>query len=268
MKRLLLVLGAVLSIAGASGLAVYGRAIVGVLTDVLVYRVVNPPLPLPSSIVQLGWVAASGVALAFGLVVVCTGTVMRDGQRTMLPRGKVLLVVAGILFLLGAMSLLTGIVGAKAGFRVIATSAMTPKPEEAREMYRNASPAFTVGSSILVAGAVVLLVAGQVGFKAKPPQANKSPLMLGVIATVATLVLAFVSSLLFVGILSHGAALGAILTTSVATPKPSELAEHLAGILDKSMLAFISVGCQGALFLLAALFTPSSGSESISEGIE
>lgn len=268
MKRLLLMLGAVLSMTGVVGLAVYGGSIVGALADVLIYRIVNPPQPLPASVAQLGSTALSGTAFVFGLVVVCLGTVMRDGQKLISPRGKVLLAVAGLLFLLGAMSLLTGIVGAKAGFRVIAMSAATPKPEMAREMAQNASPAFRIGSGFLIAGAVILLVTGQVGLQTKPLHANEARSVLGGFAAVTTVVLAIVSSFLFVGLWFHGYALEAFLTSSGATPKPHELAQHLTGILNNSLVAYICVACQGAMLVVAAVSAPLPSSETVSKGIK
>ena len=103
MKHLPLILGPVLSIAGALGLIVFGRAIVGVFDGVMTYRIVNPPEPLPASLGDLGWVALSGVALTFGLVISCVATAMRDSQRTMSLAGRILQVVAGFLLLVGTM---------------------------------------------------------------------------------------------------------------------------------------------------------------------
>ena len=54
MKRLLLVLGSMLSIVGAVGLFLYGSAIVGVLDSVNTHLVVNPPEPLSTSLADLG----------------------------------------------------------------------------------------------------------------------------------------------------------------------------------------------------------------------
>ena len=140
MKRLLLAVGSLLSIAGSVGLIVFGGAMVGIFDGVLTYRLVNPPEPLPASLGDLGWVAVSGVALAFGLVISCVATVIRDSQTTNSLTGKILQVVASSLLLIGAMPVLWGLLGAKRGFMIIATSAMTPKPEDVREMVEAAAP--------------------------------------------------------------------------------------------------------------------------------
>lgn len=268
MKRLLLVLGPVLSIAGASGLAVYGNAIVGVLDGVMTYRVVNPPEPLPASLGELGWVAFSGMALAFGLVISCVATAMRDSQRTISVAGKILQVVAGALLLIGPMPVLWGIVVAKRGFIIIATSAATPNPEDFREMVQSAAPTLTVGCVILVAGAVILLVAGQAGFRTKPLQTTDTRSMFGVAVAVGSVVLGVVLSILFVGIWLHGSALATMFADAASImPKPWELAQHLVGILNKSLLVFIGVGCQGIIQILAAVFAPSSSSQAVSESL-
>jgi hypothetical protein len=261
MKRLLLVLGSVLSIAGASGLVVFGSAIVGVFDGVMTHRIVDPPEPLPASLAELGWVAMSGIALAIGLAVSCVATVMRDSQRTISLAGKTLHVVAGILLLIGTLPLLWGIMGAMRDFRMIATSAVAPTPESTREMFQAAVPTLTGGCAILVVGAVVLLVAGQVGVRTKPSQSIGTRSKFGVSAAIGSVVLGVVSSLLFVGVWLHGSALEAIFADAPSASEAWEFAQHLAGILFKSLAAFIAVGLQGVMQAVAAVFAPTSDSE-------
>jgi hypothetical protein len=265
MKRLLLVVGPVFSIAGAVGLILFGKAIVGVLDGVLTYRVVNPPEPFPASLGELGWAALSGIALALGLVISCVGTAMRDSQTAISPAGKILQVVAGILLFIGTVPVLWGVLGAKRGFFIIATSAMTPKPEDLREMVVAAAPMLTVGCAILLIGSVVLLVAGQLGTRAKPPQTIGTNSVFGALAASGSVLLGVASSFLFLGIWGHGSALEAILGVTEVTPKPSELAQHLSGILNKSLLAFILVGCMGVLQVVATIFAPTSKSDAATQ---
>ena len=82
MKRSLLMLGSVLSIAGAVGLIAFGDALVAIMDGVLTYRIVDPPDPLPASLIGVKWAAISGIALTLGLAISCIGTVMRDSQKT------------------------------------------------------------------------------------------------------------------------------------------------------------------------------------------
>jgi hypothetical protein len=182
MKRLLLVVGPVFSIAGAVGLIMFGRAIVCVLEGVLMYRFVTPPEPPPSSLGDLEWVALSGTAFAFGLVMSCAATAMRDRQETTSLPGRILLVVAGMLLLIGAIPVMWGIVAAKTGFLVIATSSVMPKPDDLREMIEAAAPMFTVGCTILLIGSLLLLVTGYVGFRTKGPQTSDSTSILSTVA--------------------------------------------------------------------------------------
>jgi hypothetical protein len=260
MKRRVVLVGPILSIAGASGLMLFGAAIVGVMDGVLTYRVVDPPEPLPTSLGELKWVAISGTALTFGLVISCVAMAMRDSQRTISLAGKILQVVAGVLFLIGSISVLWGIVVAKRGFLVIATSGATPKPDDVREMVQSAAPILTVGSVILVVGAVVLLVAGQI--KDRTEQTSAARAKLGNLAAIGSFAVAVVVSLLFVGIWLHANALETTFADAgVIMPKASELGQHLAAILNKSLLAFIAVGCQGALQAVAAIFASTSSSK-------
>lgn len=260
MKRLLLFLGPALSIAGAMGLTVFGTAIVETLDGVLTYRITDPPDPLPASLVELRWVAMSGMALAFGLAASCVAMVLRDSRKTMALAGRTLASVAGLLLFIGTMLLLWGLLGAKKGFMIIAASPVAPKPEDVQEMVAAVAPLLTVGCAVLLTGSVLLLVAGQLAVRPTPSQTFGPRSMPAVIVATGSVLLGTIASLLFVAILSHGGALEAILAGSALTPKPSELARHLAGILNKSLLAFIGVGCQGVLQAMAAIFAPRSTS--------
>jgi hypothetical protein len=155
--------------------------------------------------------------------------------------------------------------GAKRGFFIIATSAMAPKPEDVQEMVGAAAPMLMVGSVILLIGSVVLLVAGQLRGRTKTPQTIGTNSVFGVLAASGSVLLGVGSSLLFLGNWGHGNALEAILGATEIAPKPSELAQYLSGILNKSLLAFILVACLGVLQVVATIFAPTSKSDAVSE---
>lgn len=258
MKPLTLVVGPVLSIAGAVGLIVSGGAIVAVLDGVLTYRFGDPPQPLPASLGQLGWAAVSGTALACGLLISCVAIVIRDSQKTLSLAGKILQVLAGSLLFVGTMPVLWGLLAVKQGFFIISTSAEAPKPENVREMVGAAAPMLTVGFGILLVGATAMLVAGQVGVRVKPSQTIGTRSTLGVLAAIGSLLLGLAVSLFFLGVWGHGTALEAMIADPTLIAKPSELAQHLVGILNKSLVAFIGMGCQGILQAAAAIFAPAT----------
>jgi hypothetical protein len=261
MKRLLLVLGPVLSIAGAVGLIAFGDAFVTILDGVLTYRIVDPPEPLPASFAEVKWAAFSGMALTLGLVISCIGMVIHDSQRTISVAGKILASVGGVLLVFGIMPLLWGILGAKGALTVIATSASAPKPEELQEMLQATAPMLLIGSAILLLGTVVLLVAGLVGLQPKSPPNSSQGSVTRVIVTLGCLLFGVVLSLLFFGVWLHGTALGEMFTDITLTPKPTEIAGHLMGIFYKSMFAFIGVGCLGIMHILAAVLAPAAESD-------
>jgi hypothetical protein len=261
MKRSLLLLGSVLSIAGAVGLVAFGDAFATILDGVLTYRIVDPPEPLPASFAEVTWAAFSGMALTLGLAISCIGMVMQDNQKTISLAGRLLASVAGILLVFGIMPLLWGVLGAKRALTVIATSAAAPKPEELHEMVQATAPVLLIGSAILLLGTVVLLVAGLVGLQPKSPPNSSQGSVTRVIVILGCLLFGVVLSLLFVGVWLHGTALGEMFTDTTLTPKPTEIAGHLMGIFYKSMFAFIGVGCLGIASVLAAVFAPVAESE-------
>jgi hypothetical protein len=258
MKRSLLVLGSVLSIAGASGLVVFGGSIVGILDGAMTFRITDPLKPLPASLGQIGWAAMSGVALALGLAVSCVATAMRDSQQTTSLSGKILQVVAGVLLLIGTMPVLWGIMVAKKGFTVVCMSSVTPKPEDFQEMIEAASPGITVGCFVLLLGAVFMLVAGQIGLRTNPSPTIGTRSMFGVFAARAVMLLGVLAAFIFFGVWLNGNALGAIFANAERTPKASQLALHLMVILNRSLLAFSILGCQGILQAVVGVFAPMS----------
>jgi hypothetical protein len=157
------------------------------------------------------------------------------------------------------MPALWGLLGARRDFWMIVTSEVAPTPESTREMAQAAAPPLTVGYTMWVVAGIVLLVGGQVGIRTRPSQSVGTRSTLGVLAAIGSVVIGAIAFLLFVGVWFHGSALETIIAESPVTPKPSELARHLVGVLHKSLLAFVAVGCQGVLEAVAAIFAPTSG---------
>ena len=169
MKRLLLLLGPVVALIGSLGLVMFGSALVGVF-DVLTFRIVDPPDPPPAVLVDLQWAVMSAMALVGGLVISCVATVMRDSGQTISTIGRLLYTGAGVSLIVGAMPLAWVIMGAKGSFRIIATSPTAPTAESVQEMIQSVEPTMTIGFTMLVVPAVLLLVGGSPGFPASSSQ--------------------------------------------------------------------------------------------------
>jgi cytosine/uracil/thiamine/allantoin permease len=127
-------------------------------------------------------------------------------------------------------------------------------------MVEAAAPMITLGCATLLVGSLVLFVAGQVGLRAGPSRSTSTRSVFGVVAATGAALLGSLAAFLFLAIWLHGSALEALLANTELTPKPSELARHLMGILNKSMLAFSIVGGQAVLQAVAGILAPTSGS--------
>ena len=266
MKRLLLLLGPVVALIGSLGLVMFGSAVVGVF-ELLTLRKVDPTAPLPefAPLPELQWAVISAIALVVGLVISCLATVMRNSGHTISTIGRLLYTVAGVSLIIGAMPLAWGIMGAKASFSILATAKTSPKPESLLEMILSAESAMTIGYAVFVLSAVLLIVAGSAGFQATPSQVNDRQSPLSVVFGTGSVLVGGILLLLLMFVWSNGNALDTMVTEASVIAKPSELASHLLGILNKSLFVFGGVATLGLLQLLASIFAPSAGSDSGSE---
>ena len=264
MKRLLLLLGPVVALIGSWGLVMFGSALVGVF-DVLTFRIVDPPDPPPAVLVELRWAVMSAMALVVGLVISCVATVMRDSGQTISTIGRLLYTGAGVSLIVGAMPLAWVIMGAKGSFRIIATSPTAPTAESVQEMIQSVEPTMTIGFTMLVVPAVLLLVGGSPGFPASSSQTTGKRAPLSVVFAIGSVLVGVVLLLLIGSVWLNGNALGMMITEVSVTPKAAELAAHLAGILNKSLFVFGGLATLGLLQLLASIFVPSAGPDAGSE---
>jgi hypothetical protein len=257
MKRLLLLLGPVVALIGSLGLVMSGSAVVGVF-ELVTFRNVDPTAALP----ELQWAVISAIVLVVGLVISCLATVMRNSGHTISMIGRLLYTVAGVLLITGAMPSAWGIMSVKASFRILATAPTSLKPESFQAVILSAEPAMTIGCAVFALSAVLLIVAGTAGFQATPSQVNDRQSPLRVVFGTGSVLVGGIALLLLMFIWSNGNALETMVTQTLlkasAGVRPSELAPHLSGILNKSLFVFGGVATLGLLQLLASIFAPSA----------
>jgi len=157
------------------------------------------------------------------------------------------------------------IMGAKGSFRIIATSPTAPTAESVQDMIQSVEPTMTIGFTILVVAAVLLLVGGLAGFQASSSQTTGKRAPLGVVFAIGPVLVGVVLLLLIISVWFNGNALGTMITVTSVTPSAAKLAAHLAGILNKSLFVFGGVATLGLLQLLASIFAPSAGPDAGSE---
>lgn len=233
----------------------FGSAVVGVF-DVLTFRIVDPPDPPPAALAELHWAVMSVLALVVGLVISCVASVMRHSEQSISTIGKLLYTGAGVSLIVGAMPLAWGVIGAKGSFRIIATSASSPTIESVQGMMRSAEPQMTIEYGMFVLSAVMLLAAGLTGLQARPSQASDPRTPIRAVVAIGSALVGVILILLMISIWFNGNALRVMMTDTSLTPKPAELAAHLSGILNKSLIVFVGLGVLGLLQLLASLFPP------------
>jgi hypothetical protein len=233
--------------------------------DVLTFRIVDPPVPPPAVLMELQWAVMSAMALVVGLVISCVATVMRDSGQTISMIGRMMYIGAGVSLIIGAVPLAWVIMGAKGSFRIIATSPTAPTAESIQDMIQSVEPTMTIGFAILVVAAVLLLVGGLAGFQASSSQTAGKRAPLAVVFAIGSVLVGVALLLLIGSVWLNGNALGMMITEVSVTPKPAELAAHLAGILNKSLFVFVGLGTLGLLQLLASIFAPSMGPDAGSE---
>lgn len=256
MKRLVLLLGPVIAIVGSLGLVMFGSAFVGVFFAVLTFRIVDPPQPLPAALAELQWAVMSAMAIVVGVAVSCVAMVKRNNRQTISTTGRLLYAAAGVSLIGGTIPLAWGIMDANQSFRNIARSASSPTAESVQEMIHSVEPAMTIGFAMLVLSAVLLLAASLVEFQVKTSPANGTRAPLNNVVAIGSVLVSVILFPLLISVGLNGIALETILTETSMTPNPAELAAHLAGILNKSLLVFAGLGTLGLLQLLAAIYLP------------
>jgi hypothetical protein len=264
MKRLLLLLGAVVALIGTMGLAMFGGAIVGVF-EVLIFSSVDPPDPPPAALAELQWAVMSAMALVVGLATSCVATVMKGNGQVTSTIGRLLYIGAGVSLVIGAASLAGGIMSVQDSFRTIAISASRTNPESIRDVIQSAELAMTIGYAMSVFSTVLLLVAGSAEFQARRPQADETRAGLSVAVAIGSVLLGVVLSLFLFSIWLSGNAIGVMIAETSVVPKPAELAEHLAVILSRSLFVFGGLATLGLLQLAASIIAPSMRPDADSE---
>lgn len=257
MKRLLHLLGPIVAIVGSVGLFITGGALVGVF-EVFTHLVGAPP---PDTLAELPWAVMSVMAIVVGLAISCIATVLRDGRRTISMIGRLLYVGAGVVLIAATIPVVWVIIQLKHAFGIIAMSATAPTTEEIQELIQSAEPKMAIGAAILLVAAGLLTVAGLAGFQPRPPARSASRMAISLMLAAGSGVVGAISLLLLVSVWFHGASLETMITDPSASPKPTELAEHLQAILNGTLLAFGGLATQGVVQILAATAAPSATTE-------
>jgi hypothetical protein len=260
MKRVALLLGAIIAIIGSLGLVFNGTAIVQVPFDALSYRMVDPPLPPPSSLGDLSMAISSAIALVVGLMIACVATAIGCSDQSA-TSSKKLQIAAGVSLMVAALPLVFGIMTLSNGFHDIASSVAAPTKQRFQDLVQSAGSTMTVGFYILVLS-VLLLVAAGLMLKTGPKKGSSQ--QLGAFVAVASILVSFAVVILLVYLRLNCSALETLLTQSNVTPKPSDIAANLQSTLSMAMLVFISLMGAGLLQLLAALFQPTGEASSSS----
>ena len=259
MKRVLLLIGPVLSLLGSLGFFMFGHALVGVFA-VLTFRTEDPSLP--SALAELHWAVVSASALVVGLVMLSAAFVIRDSGRSISWIGRMMYVGAGLLLMIEAVFLIWSNMRARSSFVEIATSSVTPRFDSLREMIQSVDPIMTVGSALLGLSTLVLVVAGLVGFQANSSNEDVRRGSLSIVFAIVSILIGGTLLLLILLLRSSGNVLETLITDSSVTPHPSELAIDLTGILNKYLLVFGGLAMMGFLQVLNVFLVSSARSES------
>lgn len=256
--RCLLLLGGVLLLGAGIGLSVFIVATVWSF-EVLTWRIGEPP---PASLDQLVYVAGLAGLFALGWIVACVGISSPGTGSTVTIVGRILYAAAGLMAIASSLPLIYGTMAMRHMFMILAMSESTPKIEEVELTISHCSWYPVLGFAIAAVAALFVLFAGVAGLRTADaqhgtgPAPTRSMIMISVTALFAVLF-----AVLFILISRHGAALEFLIAAPSQTPKASELAEHLMGILNKSLYAHLTLLLLGIVQILAAVLAPAASSE-------
>jgi hypothetical protein len=249
----MLLLGGAIVLAASVGLSLLAGATVRSF-EVMTWRIGEPP---PGPLGRLDDVAGLAGLFALGWIVACAGISSPGPGSSVTLAGRILYAAAGLMTIAGSLPLIYGILAMRHMFMLLATSEATPKVEELELTMSHCGWYPVLGFDIAVLAAVFVLLAGVAGLrKAAAPQAQGTSSLQSMIMIGITALLAVLFALLFVLVSRHGAALAFMLADSSSIPRASDLAQHLIGIVNKSLYAYVLLLLLGILQIVVAALAP------------
>lgn len=249
--RLMIVLGGLVSLCASAGLLVFGPSVVGVL-DVLTWSLGEPP---SEALGGLAAAAVCAVLFAAGVALASAGQVVASRTAAATVPGRLLLALAGVAGLFGALAMIYGVWGAQVTFSEVAAAESTPRPQQIVEAISQAVPRARCGFANLLLAQVLLVAAGLVGFKGESQPSGSSPGGAVLAGPVAACALLF--ALLYAGNWwLHGRSLETLLATPGRMPHAAELAGHMSAVMRNAQQAAVCLALGGALQAILALRLP------------
>jgi len=240
---------------GSLGLVMYGTAIIRVFLEVLTFRIVDPPEPLPASLADLPMAVMSAMALLVGLII----SVIAMGSRGNGPTitGRSLQIGSGVFLMIAAVPLAWGVTLVQASMRSISKGISNSTRESLQGMIQSAEPKLSLGYGILVFSAVLMLLAALAGLRNKEaPQAEEVRRPFGAAISLFSVFVGLAVILLLATIWSNGNAIEAMITRTSATPDPAGLAQNLSSIMNKSLFVFVGLAVGGLVEVSASFSQP------------
>jgi hypothetical protein len=241
--RVLLIIGALTSAAGAAGLVAWGSSPVEVF-GILTIRVTAEGItPLPYAFDNYLPAVCCAILFVAGQVAGCAALRLPNRQHSLASPGRILMVLSALGIFLAALVIAKGLLDMTAAFEVIATSPIAPKAEELQAATGPASTLITTGYAILLIASCAPLLAAVVGYQNRAGEHRLTvmrhlPTPIAAVAGICYIAFWIMSS-------NHATALKDTITTN---PKPKDLAAHLGTILTASLF-----GCLMLIFVAAAL---------------
>jgi hypothetical protein len=255
--RWLLLLGGVLIAVAGVSLAINSVATVEAF-EVMNVKVTDTTPSPPAALAQLAMVAGFAGLLAVGWIVACGGiSAPVPGRRLTVP-GRLCYAAAGLVTMVSTVPLILGSLVLRHAVVMLATSESAPTADQLDAIIAATRGYGPVGFAIGTVAGLLVILAACVGFRdtdSSPAGAGPSPKSYVITGMTAALAILFGVFFLFVS--RHGAALSAVVLNSATTPKASELAGHLMGILSKSLAAYVCLTLVGGTQVLTAILAPA-----------
>jgi hypothetical protein len=249
----MLLLGGAILLVASVGLSVLAGGTVRSF-EVLTWRIGEPP---PESLDQLDNVAGLAGLFALGWIVACAGISSPGPGSGVTLAGRILYAAAGLMTIASSLPLAYGTMVMRSMFMILVMSESTPKIEEVELTISHCSWYPILGFDIAALAALFVLLAGVAGLrKAEAQHGQVTSSLRSMIMIGFTALLAVLFALLFIFVSRHGAALEFLMADPSSMAKASELAEHLMGILNKSLCAYLTLLLLGIVQILAAALAP------------
>ncbi|RCS40457.1 hypothetical protein DTL42_24070 [Bremerella cremea] len=254
MKRLLLLFGPLLALAGSLGLLLYGSAI-GETLLILTYRLGTPTASLETMLLNVQLVILFVYMLMVGLLLAVVALPFPGQPQYSTITGKLLGCLAGFVLMGAAYQAGNVVLGLQHALKNMSTDPAKLNQAALQQIVDTASSDLEPGSVLFIVACALLLVTGLIGFR--PGEARRLSSGTKIVISLLFVTLIAIGIVGASGILWYTVDQVMYLVTDINSPAPpAVIGSHLSIAFQTGAVLYAGLGGLGFVCLFSYLLTP------------